>query len=114
MSGDLVSLRLVLVAAVASEQNLWRQGAALASVPIEFSADDAAAYGKLLARGGVDVCVIDSKLSAADKDAVVRAARAIEPTPFVVVSAPDGAARLDGSDGTLPKPADAEAARKLV
>ena len=90
MSGDLVSLRLLLVAAAPSEQNLWRQGAAHASVPIDFSADDASACGKILAKGGVDICVIDSKLRTADKDAVLKAARAIEPAPFVVVSAPNG------------------------
>ena len=114
MSGDLVSLRLLLVAAAPSEQNLWRQGAALASLPIDFSADDASACGKILAKGGVDICVIDSKLPDADKDAVLKAARAIEPAPFVVVSAPNGEARLDGSDGTLAKPASQEDARKLV
>jgi CheY-like chemotaxis protein len=114
MSGDLVSLRLLLAASVPSEHDLWRRGAALASVPIDFSADDAATCCKVLAKGGVDICVIDSKLSAADKDAVLKAARAIAPTPFVAMSAPKGAARLEGSDGTLNAPTDAEAARKVV
>jgi len=114
MSGDLVSLRLLLASSVPSEQNLWRQGASLASVPIDFSADEAAACCKLLAKGGVDICVIDARLSSADQNAVLKAARAVEPTPFVVVSSPTGAGRLEGTDGVLEKPSGADEARKLV
>jgi CheY-like chemotaxis protein len=114
MSGDLISLRLLLVSAVPSEQSLWQQGAALASVPIEFSADAAAAAGKTLAKGGVDICVIDSKLSNDDKMAVLNAARAVQPAPFVALSAPNGADKLEGCDGTLAKPVSQEDARKLV
>lgn len=114
MSGDLVSLRLLLISAVPSEQNLWRQGAALASVPIDFSADDPAAAGKSLGKGGVDICVVDSRLTSSEKEAVVNRARAVEPTPFVVLSSPDAQGRLEGSDGTLTKPANADDARKLV
>ena len=114
MSGDLVSLRLLLVSAVPSEQNLWRQGAMLASVPIDFSVDDAAAANRTLAKGGVDICVIDSKLPGNEKDAVLNAARAIEPAPFVALSAPSGAERLEGCDGVLQKPVSQEDARKLV
>jgi DNA-binding NtrC family response regulator len=114
MTGDLISLRMLLVCAVPSEQDLWRQGAALASVPIEFDTADAARAGKTLARGGVDICIIDSKLANDDKEAVLNAARAVEPAPFVVLSAPSAVARLEGSDGTLTKPTNAEDARKAV
>jgi len=114
MSGDLVSLRLLLVSAVPSEQNLWRQGAALASVPIEFSAFDPVAANRMLAKGGVDICIIDSRLPTNDKEAVLNAARAVDPGPFVVLSAPSSADRLDGSDGTVQKPVSHDDARKLV
>ena len=114
MSGDLVSLRLLLISATPSEQNLWRQGAAMASVPIDFSAAAAAAAGKTLAKGGVDICVIDSKLENNDKEAALNAARAVEPAPFVVLSAPNALGKLKGSDGTLTKPTNPEDARKLV
>jgi CheY-like chemotaxis protein len=114
MSGDLVSLRLLLISAVPSEQNLWRQGAAMASVPIDFSAAEAAAAGRALAKGGVDICVIDSKLQSNDKEAALNAARAVEPTPFVVLSAPNALGKLEGSDGTLTKPSNPEDARKLI
>lgn len=114
MSGDLISLRLLLATDVASEENLWRQGVALASVPIEFSAADAEAGARELSGGEVDICVIDSKLAAADKALVLKAARAVTPTPFVALSAPNGATHLEGSDGTLAKPVSAEDARQLV
>jgi CheY-like chemotaxis protein len=114
MSCDLISLRLLLISAVPTEQNLWRQGSALASVPIEFSFADAAVASKTLAKGGVDICIIDSRLSNDDKEAVLNAARAVEPAPFVVLSAPNGTARLEGCDGTVAKPLSQEDARKLV
>jgi CheY-like chemotaxis protein len=114
MSGDLVSFGLLLISPVPSEQSLWREGAGLASVPIEFAAADAAAACKKLAKGGIDICVIDSKLTNDGKEAVLKAARAVAPTPFVVLSAPNAQGRLAGSDGTVSKPGSPEDARKLV
>jgi hypothetical protein len=38
MSGDLVSLRLLLVAASGPQYDVWREGTAQASVPIDFDA----------------------------------------------------------------------------
>ena len=114
MSDDLVSLRMLLVAAGQSRQDLWRQGAALASIPIEFEAANAAAAKVLLAKGGVDICVLDAALGDADKASVIKAARAQQPGPLVFVSAPRGSTRPDNIDGALTKPANADDARKLV
>ncbi len=114
MSGDLISLGLLLITSVPSEQNLWREGAALASVPIEFAAADAAAARKKLAKGGIDICVIDSKLASDEKEAALNAARAVTPAPFVVLSAPNAMGQLAGSDGTVTKPTSPDDARKLV
>ena len=114
MSGDLISLRLLLVTAAASEESLWRQGCALASVPIDFAAADAVGATKALGKGGIDICVIDSRLRDNDKDAVLNAARVSAPPPFVALSAPGGAGKLPGCDGTLAKPTTAEEARKLA
>ena len=114
MSGDLISLRMLLVTATPSEQNLWRQGIALASVPIEFSSADAVGAGRTLAKGGVDICVIDSRLPGDDKDAVLNAARVSEPPPFVALSAQGAVAKLEGYDGTLTRPTSPEDARKLI
>jgi CheY-like chemotaxis protein len=83
MSDDLVLLRMLLVAAVRSHQDLWRQGAALASVPIDFEARDAAGARVMLARGGVDICVLDGAMSDADKVSVIKAARAMQAAPLV-------------------------------
>ncbi len=113
MSGDLISLRLLLVSAVPSEQNLWRQAAALASVPIEYIAADAVAAGKALAAGGVDICVVDARLATNDCEAVLNAARVSAPAPFVAAVA-SGGASLNGADARFDKAASPEEARKLV
>lgn len=112
--GDLVSLRMLVIAATEAEQELWRQGAGMASVPVEFSTQDAATAAGTLARGGADICVVDGDLSDVFKSAVVKAARMANPAPLVFVSAPSGSARIDGVNGMLAKPTDVNEARKLA
>lgn len=114
MSVDLVSLRMLVIGSNRPERDLWQQGAAQASMPIEFAASDAGPAAQALARGGVDICVVDSALSEADKAAVLKAARAAKPSPFVVAAAPGGSALRDGYDGVLAKPTGPGDARTLV
>jgi DNA-binding response OmpR family regulator len=115
MSGDLVSLRLLLVAAAGPQPDVWREGATQASVPIDFDAGDAAAARLMLAKGGVDICVLDAALSNDDKASVIRSARkAKAPTPVIFMAAPRGTARQENIDGTLPKPDNAAQASKLI
>lgn len=114
MSGDLVTLRLLLVAAEPPHQELWREGALQASVPIDFEARDAAAAKAALSKGDVDICVLDAELDDIGKASVIKAARAKKPTPLVFVSAPKGSARPDNIDGALRKPATAVDARKAI
>ena len=114
MSGDLVSLRMLLVGAAPAYEDLWRDGAAQASVPIQFEAGTARAAKIALSRGGVDFCVLDAGLDNADKASVIKAARAKRPPPLVFASAPRGSARPDETDGVLAVPANAGDARKLV
>lgn len=114
MSGDLVSLRMLVIGSARPELDLWQQGAAQASVPIHFAAVDAGPAAQTLARGGVDICVVDSALSDADKAAVLKAARAAKPAPFVVTAAPAGSVLRDGYDGVLAKPTGPGDARTLV
>jgi two-component system chemotaxis response regulator CheY len=114
MSDDLVSLRMMVVAAARPDQELWRQAAALASVMIEFSTHDASSAAGALAQPGADICVLDAGLSDDKKSAVIEAARAAKPAPLVLVSAPKNTARVTGADGMLGKPANVEEARKLV
>src|SRR5665647_2929388 len=114
MSGDLVSLQMVAVVAAAAEQELWRHGAGLSSVPVELSSHSAASGAAVLGKGGVDICLIDSALPAAEMAAVIAAARSLKPGPLVFVSGAAGSARPDGIDGMLGQPANALEARKLV
>jgi CheY-like chemotaxis protein len=115
MSDDLVSLRLLVVTDARPQVDMWQQGAATASVPIEFSAEDASSALKTLAKGGVEIFVVDGELSHADKSAVIAAARAAaNPAPLVVISAPRGSPYFDDVDGLLTRPANSEEARKLV
>jgi CheY-like chemotaxis protein len=114
MSGDLVSLRMLMIGAARPDQELWRQAASMASVLIEFTAHDPDSAASGLAQTGTDICVLDGGLSDANKIAVVAAARAAQPAPLIFVCAPRGANRLDGIDGMLNKPASAEEAGRLV
>jgi DNA-binding response OmpR family regulator len=114
MSGDLVSLRLLLVAASGPAQDVWREGATQASVPIDFDAGDAAAARVMLAKGGIDICVLDAALSNDDVAAVIRSARRAKAPPVIFMAAPCGVAYPENIDGILPKPSDAAQARKLI
>jgi CheY-like chemotaxis protein len=114
MSGDLVSLRMLVVASVKDVFDIWQQGATQASVPIEFMAADASLAKQTLARGGVDVCIVDSDMPDTDKAAVLAAARAAKPRPFVACSAPAGSAPTEGYDGNLEKPVASDQARQRV
>ena len=121
MSSDLVSLRMLYVAAKEPGQDLWkpdhdlwRQGAAMASVPIEFSAHDAPAAAAALSKGGIDICVMDSALPEDQKAVVMKAASQARPPPLTIESASAENSRAVGTDASMPKPSSAADARKLV
>jgi CheY-like chemotaxis protein len=114
MSGDLVSIRMLVIAAAAADQQLWRQAAAMASVPVDFTAHSPASAAGALAKSGADICVLDAGLPDADQAALIAAARALQPAPLVFMSAPQGSVRRDRIDGMLSKPSNADEARKLV
>jgi CheY-like chemotaxis protein len=114
MSADLISLRMLVIATTGPDQELWRQAASMASVPIDFATLEAASAAGALAKGGADICVLDGALPDSDKAAVIKAARAAKPAPLVFVSAAKGSSRYDGVDAMLPKPKNADDARKLA
>jgi len=114
MNGDLVSLRMLVFAAALPDQELWRQAAAMASVPLDFTAHTVASAASVFAKDGADICVVDGDLSDADQTAVIAAARALQPAPLVFMSAPQGSVRRDRVDGMLIKPSSADDARLLV
>jgi CheY-like chemotaxis protein len=114
MSGDLVSLRMLVIAAAMPDQELWRQAAAMASVPVDFTAHASVSAASVFAKDGADICVIDGDLSDADQAAVIAAAHALQPPPLVFMSTLQGSARRERIDGMLRKPSSADEARKLV
>lgn len=114
MGGDLVSLRMTVIAATRQDHDLWRHGAGRAHVPVEFSAVDAAPAIAQLAKGQIDICIIDDGVAAADKTALIAAARAATPAPLIFVSAPAGGSRPDGIDGMLVKPTTNDEAYKVA
>lgn len=114
MSGDLLTLRMMVVSASGPWRDAWREGAALASVPIEFGQGNAADAATKLKKGGYDIVVLDAGLSAPDRDNVIKAARSSTPAPLVAVAAPPGTGRIDAVDTVVPKPNSAAEARGLV
>jgi CheY-like chemotaxis protein len=114
MSGDLISLQILVVAEAPSQQDLWQKGAAMASVPIEFSAKGATEAVAALKKGGVDICVVDAALSDSDKKTAMDAARASRPAPLVFASVVPGTPRPYGVDAVLARPDNADDACKLV
>src|SRR3569832_1666281 len=80
MTSDLTSYRMLFVAAKEEGRDrwypgheLWRQGAELAPVPIDFSAHDAIAARAALQKEKVDFCVLDAKLPPDERSLVLDA-----------------------------------------
>jgi len=111
MTEDLLTLRMLMVGAPQRDCALWSLGATRASIPIEFLTRDPA---KGMPQDGVDIVVIDGRLSEVASAQVVQAARALNPAPLVVVCGALGAARPPGIDGLLPRPTSPEEARHVV
>jgi CheY-like chemotaxis protein len=103
-----------VVTAVPSQQELWQKGAAMASVPIDFSAADTAASTAMLSRSGMDICIVDYALPEAERQAAIAAARASRPAPLVFMAMPHGSHRPSHVDGVLAKPTGPESARRVV
>jgi len=113
MISDLISLQVLLVFRSASEREILRQGAGLSSVPAEVvDADSATGAEALLARGGIDLVLLDAALPPLEKSAVCRAARAAKSKPFII-----GVGRAgDGADvdGYVNRPVTADEAQAVV
>jgi CheY-like chemotaxis protein len=114
MAGDSVSLRILMIAAVLPDHQLWQQAAAKASVPIELEVLEVAPAATLLARVRVDVCLLDADLSDAQKNILIKAARAAQSVPLIFIVGPKNSVRPAGVDGVLAKPVDQDEAHKQV
>ena len=114
MSDDLVSLRLLLIAATRRDEELWRQAVAIASIPIEFASQEAEPAAGALARVGPDICVVEGSLPKPIMTTVINSARAAASKPLIFVSASAGTRHIEGIDGRLAKPSNVEDAHRLV
>ena len=114
MGGDLVSLKMVAIAATPEDLDAWRQAAGMSSVPVEFLAHKASTGAAVLANGGADICLIDNELPAPHIAAVIAAARSQKPGPLIFAFGPPGSARPEGIDGMLAKPGNKDEARNLI
>jgi len=114
MSGNLLSLRLVVLSRCAEDHQLFRQAAASAAMPIEIVTVDspAAASAKL---AGADLLYLDDGLSGDEIKATVAAACAARNPPFTVqLSGHRRAAESFATDAVADKPRHPEEARGLV
>jgi CheY-like chemotaxis protein len=112
MSGDLVSLRVLVVCAAGTNQDLLRQGATLASLPLEL--EEVTTMGKaeaLLDRGTFDLVLLDS-LGNAEQAIVAKAARASPKPPLMVLVG--GGAAEGAADAVASRPRNVEEARSLL
>ncbi len=107
---DLLSLRMVVVANSQRERDLLREGALMASMPIELAEHNGATGPGAIALGA-DVVLIDGSLADNDKAAAVKAAQGLKPAPVVLCV---GGSRVDGTTGLVKKPTDPEGARVLA
>jgi CheY-like chemotaxis protein len=111
MSGDLLTLRMMLVTASDAAHELWRQGVALASLPIELNRVD-----PLAAKSGgtaSDIVVFDAGIPAAERNAIIQAAADHRPVPLIAAVMPPGTDMLEGISVIFPIPANAAAVRAL-
>lgn len=114
MSHDLVSLTLMVIGMADAERELWRQGANMSSVPVEFSMCDAASGIAALGDGDVDICVLDGMLPEPVKAAAFATIKAIKPPPHLFLCADGDCPRPAGVMAAFDKPVTVDGARQIV
>jgi len=111
MSGDLFTLRMIVVSDYPQDRDLWRDAARIASVPIEMTATEMGDTCPIEGKGHLDVVVLDAEVK--NWDLAIKAARAMTPRPIISVATPSSA-KFEGADAVVPRPKSAEEARKLI
>jgi CheY-like chemotaxis protein len=120
MTGDLVSLRMLIVSATMQDRDTLRMGAGAVSVPIEVvEAGDAITAGALVTHGDIDVVFIDSRLAAAERSKLLATTRSTKPAPFVFLIAANEneVAALSSetkADGIVVRPTTRKQAKSLL
>ena len=111
MSGDLFTLRMIVVSDQPQDRDIWRDAAKLASVPIDLTATEMGETCPIEGKGHLDVVVLDGEVK--DWDLLIKAARALTPRPIVSVATPSSA-KFEGADAVVRRPKDTEEARKFI
>jgi CheY-like chemotaxis protein len=111
MSGDLFTLRMIVVSDEAQDRDLWRDAARLASVPIDITATEMGERCPIEGNGHLDVVVLDGGVK--NWDLAIKAARALTPRPIISVAS-TSSAKFDGADAVVRRPKTVEEARKFI
>jgi CheY-like chemotaxis protein len=111
MTGDLFTLRMVVVSDEAQDRDLWRDAARLASVPIDIMTPETGEGCPIEGSGHLDVVVLDGGVK--NWDLMIKAARALTPRPIVNVVT-SSLAKFEGADAVVRPPKTTEEARKFI
>jgi CheY-like chemotaxis protein len=114
MSGDLLTLRVIVASASRPVRQIWREGVGQASVPMEFDEADGGEVRSMLAKGNVDIVLLDAALGDEERAAAIKAARALKPVPLIVLSAPSAGGMSGDAHTVLPTPKTSAEARGLI
>lgn len=114
MSHDLVSLTMMVIGTAGTERELWREAAAMSSIPVDFSICDSNSGIAALGNGGVDICILDGELPEPVTAAALASAKALRPAPHVFVCAARGGPRPAGVMSVLDRPTTAAEAQQIV
>ncbi|MGE0566093.1 MAG: response regulator [Pseudolabrys sp.] len=114
MTADLVSLKILVVSGSESFLTLWRDGARLSSIPVEFVGTPSVDAVGELAKGDVDILVIDGEIAVAQRDSIADAARRCSPAPAFVLTSEKNDDKPEYVDFVAPPPGNLNVARSLV
>lgn len=115
MSGDILSVRTLVVCGSGDDRDLMRQGAAKATLPVDIcEADNAGKAISLIDGGDVDLIFIDSVFPPADQNRIARAAREAGSAPLVILMVTGAGGIPSVCDATAPKPRNLAQAELLL
>jgi len=115
MSGDILSVRILVACASDDDRDLLRQGAAQAALPLDLcEAESAGRACAFLDGGDVDIAFVDAALPAADQSRVIAAARGAGNDPIIVLLVTGAGGIPSAADATAPKPRNTAAAGMLL
>jgi CheY-like chemotaxis protein len=120
MTGDFVSVRILAVCPSEPDADLLRQGATLATIPAYLThVATSAAARAALAKGSVDIALLDSIMAETDMKEIFSAVRASGHPPAVVLVAPTweeagNLAAAGVADAIAVKPAKLPEAKTLI